>query len=187
MPPAPPGLRRLLTGAVAVFLGLTLAGVVVLWPTHRSRGRPRSMGAPVKLVNASVNKVTTGPCVGSPPEMDTHCVHADLRVTSGPDKGQRTQIEVGESADQPTLHAGQRIVLGRSVEETGDVTYYFSDYQRKTPILLLALLFAVVVVGLARWRGAAAIVGLFISLLVLVRFVLFSQEHLDVFERALRV
>jgi uncharacterized membrane protein len=172
MPPAPPGLRRLLMGAVAVFLGLTLAGVIVLWPKQRIHGRPPSMGLPVQLVNADVNKVTTGPCVGSPPEMNTHCVHADLRITSGPDKGQRTPIEVGESADQPTLHAGQRIVLGRSVEETGHVTYYFSDFQRTTPLVVLALLFAVVVVGLARWRGAAAIVGLFISLLVLVRFVI---------------
>lgn len=172
MPPAPPALRRLLIGAVAVFLALTLAGVIVLWPKHRTRSRPRSMGLPVQLVNATVNKVTAGPCVGSPPEMDTHCVNADLRITSGPDNGQRTQIEVGESADQPLLHAGQHIVLGRSVEETGHVTYYFSDFQRKTPIVLLALLFGVVVVGLARWRGAAAILGLLISLLVLVRFVL---------------
>jgi uncharacterized membrane protein len=100
--------------------------------------------------------------------MESRCVHADVQLAGGG----RTELEIGESADQPTLHSGQRIVVGRSVEPTGHVTYYFSDFQRKMPIILLALIFAVVVVGLARWRGAAAIAGLFISLLVLVRFVL---------------
>jgi uncharacterized membrane protein len=172
VPPAPPALRHLLTAVVAGFIALTLLGVVLLWPQHRSRGRPRSMGPPVQLVNATVDKITSGPCIGSPPELDTHCMHADLRVTSGPDKATHTQIEIGESADQPTLHRGDRIVLGRSVEETGHVTYYFSDYQRRSPLLLLAIVFSLLVVGLARWKGAAAILGLIVSLLILVWFVL---------------
>ncbi|HEV2758006.1 MAG TPA: YibE/F family protein [Acidimicrobiales bacterium] len=39
-------------------------------------------------------------------------------------------------------------------------------------MLALGVLFAVAVVGLARWRGAAALLGLGVSLLVIVRFVL---------------
>jgi len=55
---------------------------------------------------------------------------------------------------------------------TDGVAYYLADYQRKVPLLMLGLLFAVAVVGLARWRGAAALLGLAVSLLVIVRFVL---------------
>jgi uncharacterized membrane protein len=79
---------------------------------------------------------------------------------------------MGQGGDQPNLHRGDRVVVGRSNEPGAGVAYYFSDYQRRTPLLVLAVIFGVVVVGLARWRGAAAVAGLFVSLLVLVKFVL---------------
>jgi len=172
MPPAPPGLRRLLIGAIAVFFALTLAGVVALWPKHVVRQRPSSLGPAVRLINGTVTAVKAARCNGSPPEMESRCIHADVHLTSGPDAGTTTTLEIGQSADEPLLHRGDRIVVGRSFDPTAGVAYYFSDFQRRTPLVFLALIFAVVVVALARWRGAAAIVGLFVSLLVLVRFVL---------------
>ena len=81
--------------------------------------------------------------------------------------------EVALGPGVPTLRAGDRVVVGRAVEPTtGKVSYYFADYQRARPLLLLALVFAVVVVGVARWRGLAALIGLGAAWLVLVRFVL---------------
>lgn len=64
------------------------------------------------------------------------------------------------------------MILGRADDPGQPVAYSFSDFQRRVPLLALGLLFALAVVGLARWGGAAALLGLGVSLLVLVRFVL---------------
>jgi uncharacterized membrane protein len=73
----------------------------------------------------------------------------------------------------PELHRGDKIVLGRTVDPTnGRVDYYFDDFQRRTPMLLLAGLFAVLVVAVGRWRGLASLVGLALTALVLVRFLI---------------
>ncbi len=49
--------------------------------------------------------------------------------------------------------------------------YSFSDFQRHQPLLWLALAFALVVVGAARFRGVRALVGLVASLAMIVFFV----------------
>jgi uncharacterized membrane protein len=72
----------------------------------------------------------------------------------------------------PNLQRGDRVVLGRSVDATGRVDYYFADYQRQRPLAVLALMFAVVVVGVARWRGLGALAGLAVAWAVLMRFVI---------------
>jgi uncharacterized membrane protein len=102
------------------------------------------------------------------------CTTVFLDVTSGPDHGRSAILpDVALGPGVPLLHDGDRIVVGRTVDPTsGHVDYYFADYQRRTPLTLLALLFAVAVVAVARWRGFAALVGLVITALVLVRFLI---------------
>ena len=151
----------------------TLIGLIVLWPpptTTRLGGE--NLGTPVDLVDATVVAAPVVPCRSALPGVALTCRDVTARLDSGPEKGQTTVLDITEGPDQPTLRAGDRIVLGRADDPVAGVAYYFSDYQRRTPLLLLGLLFAVAVVGLARWRGALALVGLGVSLLVLVRFVL---------------
>jgi uncharacterized membrane protein len=84
-------------------------------------------------------------------------------------------IEVYEDEVTPAnkLDAGDRVVLNDAGDQVpGEARYSFADYQRTTPLLLLALLFAVAVVALGRLRGLLALAGLALSLLVLVAFVL---------------
>ena len=64
------------------------------------------------------------------------------------------------------------MVLGSSELEGGARQYYFSDYQRGPPTLLLAALFAIAVVALGRWQGIRALAALVATLVVLVLFVL---------------
>jgi uncharacterized membrane protein len=56
--------------------------------------------------------------------------------------------------------------LGRAVDRYG-----FSDYERQRPLALLTLLFCGLVVVFGRWRGLRALVGLALSLVVVVEFV----------------
>ncbi|TML37982.1 MAG: YibE/F family protein [Actinobacteria bacterium] len=169
-PAARPGrMHRLLAAAVLPFAVATVVGLVVLWPHHRVRPA-RDLGVPARLVDATVVDVRDAPCQGGA----TTCSSVGVRVTSGPDRSKPALLpEVALGPGVPTLRAGDRIVVGRAVDPTtGKVSYYFADYQRARQLLLLALAFAVVVVGVARWRGLAALIGLGTAWLVLVRFVL---------------
>jgi uncharacterized membrane protein len=49
--------------------------------------------------------------------------------------------------------------------------YQFSDFERKTPLLILLGLFAGLVIATARWKGLRALLGLAGSLIVIVFFV----------------
>ncbi len=163
----------MLAGAVGLFILATAIGLVVLWPPSSSlRLSGENLGTPVDLVDATVVAAPVVACPSALPGLSLTCRDVTARLDSGPEKGQTAVLDITEGPDQPTLRAGDRIVLGRAADPGGDVAYYFSDYQRRTPLLLLGALFAAAVVGLARWRGALALVGLGISLLVLVRFVL---------------
>ena len=158
-------LRRALAAAVGVFLLVTIVGLVVLWPSGH-RHRSSVFGPPVKLVNATVTNVVSSPCGPA------RCDVIFLQVTSGPDAGSSTLINTQETPGIKPYGAGDRLVLGRSTDPTGRVTYYISDYQRRVPLLALAALFAVVVVALGRWRGLAALAGLAVTVLVLALFTL---------------
>ncbi|WP_246119420.1 YibE/F family protein [Cellulomonas massiliensis] len=54
----------------------------------------------------------------------------------------------------------------------GTAPYLFVDLERGPPLALLAVVFAVLVVAVARWRGLAALVGLGFSLVVVGTFTL---------------
>jgi uncharacterized membrane protein len=168
----PEPLRRLLAGVVGAFLLATLIGLVVLWPPPTPRDRTGGLGTPVDLVNATVTAAPVVPCRSALPGVSLVCRDVTARLDSGPEKGDTTTLDITESPDQPTLGQGDRIVLGRAADPGQPVAYFFSDFQRRTPLLALGLLFAVAVVGLARWRGLAALLGLGVSLVVIVRFVL---------------
>jgi uncharacterized membrane protein len=70
----------------------------------------------------------------------------------------------------PVLHAGDPVVLLCLPLSPPQFRYSFVDYQRETPLVALAVLFAVIVVVLGRWQGVRALIGLVASGLVLVTF-----------------
>ena len=144
----------------------------MLWPPPAPRDRTGGLGTPVDLVNATVTAAPVVPCRSALPGVDLVCHDVTARLDSGPEKGGTTTLDITESPDQPTLGRGDRIVLGRAADPGKPVAYFFSDFQRLTPLVALGLLFALAVGRLARWRGLAALLGLGVSLVVLVRFVL---------------
>lgn len=161
-----------MAGVVGAFMVATVLGLVLLWPPPVVQDRSGGLGTPVDLVNGRVTAAPVVPCQGGLPGRALVCRKVEVHLDSGPEKGQSTILDVTEGPDQPTFRRGDRVVLGRADDPSAGVAYYFADYQRKLPLLILGLLFTLAVVGLARWRGIAALVGLVISLGVLVRFVI---------------
>jgi uncharacterized membrane protein len=100
------------------------------------------------------------------------CQTAQVLIQSGPDRGQIVSVDQLGQAGLPQLHAGDRVLLVRGTEGNGTVTYGFYDFQRGRPLAVIALVFAVLVILVGRWRGVGALLGLGITWLVMVKFVL---------------
>jgi uncharacterized membrane protein len=178
--------RVLLLALVVPLLAATVLGLVVLWPADANPPTPDFMGAPAKLADATVVKVDRKPCggadagaaVGAPGDKATLCQEAGVKLTghAGPETNKVVPIEVGQGADSPVLHTGDKIVVGRAgTGKAGDPDaggWYFSDFQRRGPLLALAVFFALAVVVFGRWRGIMALAGLVVSFAILVRFIL---------------
>ena len=156
---------------VPLFLA-TIAGLVVLWPEGQTVSRPANLGPPADLVTGRVIADRSFPCDEQARSVAERCHETTVRITGGPDKGTETRLDIFEGPGQPALKAGDRIVLGRSVDFDGATYYVFADFQRHTPLVALGVLFAVVVIAVGRLRGLAAIVGLAISFVVLTEFML---------------
>jgi uncharacterized membrane protein len=147
------------------------------------------MGGPARLAEATVVKVDRQACADGADSADSAdgqgteapdpafvCQRASVKLTGGADAetGTVVEIEVGQGADSPVLHGGDKIVVGRAGSGTGEDAggWYFSDYQRRGPLVALAVFFACAVVIFGRWRGLLALAGLAVSFAALVRFIL---------------
>ena len=83
----------------------------------------------------------------------------------------------GPTIEQPVggvgnLHPGDDIYVNMTVLADGTASFSFYDYQRATPMWILAIVFIGAVIVLGRWRGFGAIAGLVASLAVIVKFLL---------------
>jgi uncharacterized membrane protein len=80
--------------------------------------------------------------------------------------GDRARVEI--LADDLT---GELFVLSVSPPDP-QTLYQYADYQRRSILVWLVLAFAIVVIALGAWRGAAALAGLAASVVILLLFVL---------------
>jgi uncharacterized membrane protein len=164
--PASRSVRVVLFAVIGVLLVLTLAALAVLWP--QAPPKKLNRGAAVDYLDATVEGVEASSC--GPME----CATVRARIETGRLDGVVVELaKLSPSAATPTLHVGDRIVITQEVRLTADApTYSFADFQRRQPLWALVVLFAVLVIGIARWRGVAALVGLVFTWWVLVTFLL---------------
>lgn len=188
-----PGLRRTLN-VVAVVLALaTLVGLLVLWPGDRSTVDVGSLGVSDTAYAATVVGVDEFVCPGEedlepdadaePGVVDTDddyfdgvpglCVEVTFRLDQGPDEGEERTLELYDIGAQPELSVGDRIVVPY-LAGADEAFRYSPQFERERgwPLLVLALLFAALVVVQGRLRGVAALAGLIASIGVIVVFVL---------------
>ena len=165
--------------SVLAFVGLAgaaaVAGLVLLWPTGEGRDaaqeRADEIGLADQRLAATVTEVADRVCSYSAPENPQACRTITVRVDEGPNAGTRVALPQFNLADDRTpirISPGDTVIVG--YEDSNDY-YFFVDRDRRTPLVWLAGLFAVVVVALGRLRGAMALVGMAATLVVLVAFV----------------
>lgn len=170
--PAPPAGRRvrLLIAALLIPCALaTLVGLVALWP---GGGPPATaQTATAQPVDAEVTATSASDC--SPGSGDGGCLALVLRMADGPLPGRDLVQVVPIEPGSPSFEVGDEVVLSWSGADPNDAgSYQVVDFQRGTPLLWLAVLFAAAVLALGRWRGLAALAALALSFGVLLLFVL---------------
>lgn len=161
---------RLLIVVVTALLLAIVVGLVALWP--RNTTTITDPAGPKDLFGAKVTSVTRVACEDAGAGSSGTCTIAKIRLQEGPDRG--TTVELPEQAgiDGSALSRGARIVVGYYPDAEKDFRYAYADRERRMPLLALALVFAVAVVALGRWRGARTLAGVTASFVVLAVFIL---------------
>jgi uncharacterized membrane protein len=182
-PPLSPETRGLERRAVWLMLLLlvpialaTVVGLFVLWPsgeqTRAQQVAETYLPPGTTYPKAEVVSVETVPCPGDTAVPPASCTTAVVKILDGEGKGDFQQIELTADVVVTGIEKGDTVVLTRDAGAEGGADYKFYDYARGTPIVVLAIAFAVVVGLVARLRGLASLVGLGFAFFILFRFVL---------------
>ncbi|OMC47861.1 YibE/F family protein [Mycobacterium sp. IS-2888] len=179
---------RIVVGLLGAIGLAVIAGAVLLWPSRQHVAIPmpfqNASGGAVSTQRGHVlssglsdcGSPSTGQVLSTAPQPGTpgagRCVMTVVAIDSGPNAGANTLLESSPGPGQPQFAAGDHIRLVRQVDEQGATSYAFYDFERGWPLVGLAIVFAVVIVAVARWRGLLALVGIVVAFGVLVVFLL---------------
>jgi uncharacterized membrane protein len=164
------GRIRLVRILVAVLAGSTLIGIIALWPGERDH--LPTFGDRLPVADATIRQVAALPCAGTAIEDAVDCYLVEATITSGPLRGDTATLELPIGGSTPRLGAGDEVRLAYDTAASGGTAYFFYDFQRRTPLVLLGLLFVVAVLVFGAWRGVGALAGLAVSLVALTVFTL---------------
>jgi len=162
--------RRLLGVIVAVVALAALIGMVVLRPQGDRPEVAEELGLNAEIVDATVTDVEDVPCAGTAEADGIRCISVAFVVTSGATDGTESAFETPITEASVRFDAGDEVTLGFQAGNDPGFQYYFNDFQRRTPLLLLAGLFAVAVLALGRLQGLRALVALGVTGVVMVAF-----------------
>ncbi|MEU4168120.1 YibE/F family protein [Streptomyces sp. NPDC026665] len=183
-------LRKVIAAVLIPFAAAVVAGLVLLWPGGAPAHERTGVGFDRQTQQATVTKIdqvdcksvnaSSGSSVGAASttggssaqgRTSGECKKATVRIDTGKDKG-RTFTEIVQPDQSRQLHQGEKVVVAYEPSAPKDLQYSVTDANRKLPLTLLAVIFAVVVVVIGRMRGVMALVALAISFVILNFFIL---------------
>ncbi len=160
--------------AFGILIASTVIGLVTLWPADRTIEQPPGLVRPTTL-QAKVVAIAAAPC-RVPGQRGCRTATAELR--EGPDKGKRATLMVIDPPDRLDLDVGDGVRVAESKLPPEAVLggvkvdrYSLADFERRAPLLWLALAFAALVIITGRWQGLRALIGLGASLAIVTLFV----------------
>lgn len=178
-----------LLGSILVPLGVLAAVfMVLLWPTGQHSevpvGSPYATAPGASIDTGVVRSVAQRQCPGtslSPelggqagkPQNGPSCLIAMTQPDAG---GAEVPVLIPpEIVREPGVAAGESVRyvnLAKASQDGQGPNYIFMDFVRGAPLALLAAIYALVVVLVARWRGLRALIGLAGAYLVMTFFIL---------------
>jgi uncharacterized membrane protein len=168
--------RRRLFGIVIAVAIATVLGLIIWWPRGDLELDRETLG-----FGAQANATVTGSDIaGCSYDDTTDCNTVTFEITSGPATGQTSSIETDMSTRTPasSLEEGDKIVVNDGGEGVPpEARFSFADIQRGPPLVVLAVVFAVAVVALGRFRGLLALAGIVVSFGVLLAYIFPALLH----------
>jgi uncharacterized membrane protein len=169
------GTGRAFLAAAGLVAVATLIGLVVLWPSDVEPKLGQIYDA-----NTETAEVVAIEAVECSVPLTERCENVTVKLESGPDDGQEsTMKQLGGNGGPipPGLDVGDTVRVSAVVVPPGAVApaepqYTLTDFERRAPILWLAVAFALLVVIFGRLRGALSLVGLGVSLAIVLVFVI---------------
>lgn len=131
--------------------------------------------------DGTVRSATGVDCSADP---DARCVVLEIRLTRGEYEGALVLFEASTVSQASSLVAGDEVSLTFAPDEAATldvvgvvassigIQYQFADFERRSVLWWVAGIFALAVIALGRYRGAAALGGLVASVVILLAFVL---------------
>ena len=171
-------LGRALIGLTVLLALGTGIGLIVLWPSGEIDAQlGQGLAAPSE--RADVERVTPYPCSGA--QTDT-CKTVEVRLLTGANEGTATSFELGAGGVNPELEPGDQVRVVENyappgTDQAADPTYSLTDFERRSPMLWLVMMFVALVVVFGRLRGALALLGLGLSLVVVLFFLVPAILH----------
>lgn len=159
--------------ATAALIALTAAiGLAVLWPDDVDPQLGQIFGGETEV--AEVKRLEEYPCAGALTDV---CKDATIELRSGDREGEESTIrQLGAAGGPipPGLGVGDEVRVAEIVQQPGvtaPAEYTLTDFERRSPMLWLALAFAALVVVFGRLRGALSLIGLLASLAIVLVFI----------------
>ena len=157
----------------------TLVGLIAFWPGDISRHVNADVAGysvpGVTYPTARITQVKEISCEGlagsTPGVTNARCADVTAQLLHGDNEGETVTVPVTAAIYSSGVKVGQVIKLVRLPPSADQpAQYQFSDFERRMPLLAVGLLFAIVVIVVARWRGFAALIGLAFAGFILVTF-----------------
>lgn len=67
--------------------------------------------------------------------------------------------------------AGDKVLVMASLDDQGNYTFYVTDYDRSTSLVVLAIIFLVCILGVGGWKGFRSVLSLVLSFLVIMKYI----------------
>jgi uncharacterized membrane protein len=173
----PPIIVRALSVLVLLLVAGTATGMVVLWPEQREIPRPAELGAAPDTEKGEIVGVRATPCGLGAGRDD--CLEVTAELKSGPDEGDEVTFTFAAAEGDFDIGDDVRLLKNAQLDVPPDAldagievpAYSFSDFERRTPMLGLVIMFGALVLLTGRWQGLRALLGLCGSLAVVVFFI----------------
>jgi len=98
----------------------------------------------------------------------------ELTVMSGSQENKKIIVENGNMplANEQKYHLDDKVIVSTMKGMDGKIIYYISDYMRRDVLIILFVIFILVTIFIAKWRGLMSLLGMAISFLIIFSFIL---------------
>ncbi len=160
--------RLVSIGLLALVAMATVFGIVYLWPGDRVDLTQTIYGGTSSTAPIVPGRIMdVEPCPDADPsagQMAQHaCAVATVSLTGGPDTGKSEPVELIGVSAMSGLRAGDTVWVTNVDDGTGQLAYALVTADRLLALGIFALVFILVVIAVAGWKGVRALLALVLS------------------------